>query len=284
MTEQWRKQRAEQFGEGSAWYSNHVLGEFARQSIDAVIRQDYLEAAHLRWEELELPEQQGLIVPVHPLLSPLEIIGADIAGRGEDRSAFALRHGQVISAVLVRPHQPDTAIAREELEGLARFPEREARIVIDANNQGESMANEMRKLGRAVTDFVAANRTDLRTRGGQFGFKMVRDAAWWNLREMLEPGSGFNLAIPPDEQLTADLLAPTWSEEVGGKIKVEQKPEIKKRLGRSTDAGDSVVQAFFMTRVAPKVAAPQVLRRRGGSWQAPLRVRAGGGSWGRRPN
>jgi hypothetical protein len=140
------------------------------------------------------------------------------------------------------------------------------------------IANELRKRGRSVVDFVASERTDMRTRGGQLGFTSVRDAAWWNLREMLEPGSGFNLAIPPGEQLTADLLAPRWEEVQGGKIKVEAKKEIRKRLERSTDEGDSVVQSYWLARVAPKVSAPRILRRPGGSRNAPLRQRAGGGT------
>ncbi len=285
MTEVWRKQRAEQFGEDSAWYANHVLGEFARQQVDRVIRQDHLEEAHERWRLLELGTSRGdLLVPVHDSLGPLEIIGADISGRGEDRTVYALRHGMVISAVIVRPHEPDTAVTTDELEALAKMPERAARVVIDAISQGEVIANELRKRGRSVVDFVASERTDMRTRGGQLGFTMVRDAAWWNLREMLEPGSGFDLAIPPDDQLTADLLAPRWEEVSGGKIKVEAKKEIRKRLERSTDMGDAVVQSFWLARVAPTVSAPRILRRPGGSPNAPLRQRAGGGvGFGRRP-
>jgi hypothetical protein len=278
MTQVWRKQRAAQFGEDSAWYANHVLGEFARQQVDAVIRMDHLEEANERWRMLQLAPTNSLIVPVHDSLGPLEIIGADIAGRGEDRTVYALRHGPVISAVLVRPHEPDTAVTTDELQGLAAAPERGARVVIDAIGQGEVIANELRKRGRSVVDFVASNKTDLRTRGGQLGFTSVRDAAWWNLREMLEPGSGFELAIPPDEQLTADLLAPRWEEVTGGKIKVEAKKEIRKRLKRSTDSGDSVVQSYFLSRIAPTVAAPQVLRRPGGSRWGALHQRAGGGA------
>jgi hypothetical protein len=272
------------YGEDSAIYANHVLGEFARQGVDSVIRYEHLLEAHERWEALELPTQQGLVVPIHESLGPLEIIGADIAGKGGDHSCFALRHGRIISAVLVRPHQADTTVTRGELEALARFPERRARIVIDALNAGESMANELRANGHGIVDFVASNKTDLRTRGGQMGFDRMRSAAWWNLREMLEPGSGFDLAIPPDEQLTADLLAPRWEEASGGKVAVEQKASIKKRLKRSTDAGDSVVQSYFLSRIAPTVSAPRILRRPGGSPTAPLRQRAGGGvGFGRRP-
>jgi len=44
--------------------------------------------------------------------------------------------------------------------------------------------------------------------------------------------------------LLGDLSAPHWWVTSGGKIQVERKEDIYKRLGRSTDDGDAVVQSF----------------------------------------
>jgi hypothetical protein len=41
------------------------------------------------------------------------------------------------------------------------------------------------------------------------------------------------------------LTAPGWRVNSSGRILVESKDEIRKRLGRSTDVGDAVVMAFF---------------------------------------
>jgi hypothetical protein len=41
------------------------------------------------------------------------------------------------------------------------------------------------------------------------------------------------------------LAAPTWKVLSGGKIQVESKPEIKKRIKRSTDSADAILQAAF---------------------------------------
>ena len=56
-----------------------------------------------------------------------------------------------------------------------------------------------------------------------------------------------SLALPPDDLLIGDLVAPRYSVTSTGKIQVESKDEIRKRLGRSTDSGDAVVQACFDT-------------------------------------
>lgn len=54
--------------------------------------------------------------------------------------------------------------------------------------------------------------------------------------------------LPDDELLKADLTVPHWKVLSGGKIQLESKDDIKKRLGRSTDTGDAVVMAFWQGR------------------------------------
>jgi hypothetical protein len=53
------------------------------------------------------------------------------------------------------------------------------------------------------------------------------------------------VALPPDDKLTGDLAAPRYKQASGGRLQVESKDDIKKRLGRSTDHGDAVVMAFW---------------------------------------
>jgi len=50
-------------------------------------------------------------------------------------------------------------------------------------------------------------------------------------------------ALPTDDVLTGDLVTPTWRTTSSGRIQVEDKDGIRKRVGRSTDSGDAVVQA-----------------------------------------
>jgi hypothetical protein len=57
----------------------------------------------------------------------------------------------------------------------------------------------------------------------------------------LDPSKNPTLCLPPSETLAADLSAPRWKTAAGGKLVIETKDEIKKRLGRSPDEGDSVI-------------------------------------------
>lgn len=87
----------------------------------------------------------------------------------------------------------------------------------------------------------------MRDRSGKFGFANTRSAAYWHLRELLEPAYEPTLALPPDDLMISDLTTPTWKVTTGlpPKIQVEAKDEVVKRLGRSPDRGDAVAMSLW---------------------------------------
>lgn len=76
--------------------------------------------------------------------------------------------------------------------------------------------------------------------GMPFANKRAEDH--WSLREDLDPASGADICLPPHPEVLGDLSAPRWKP-VGGKIQIEPKDDIKKRIGRSPDVGDTIVNA-----------------------------------------
>lgn len=72
-------------------------------------------------------------------------------------------------------------------------------------------------------------------------FNNLRSQAWWLV--MLDLRDGL-IGIPNDPELIADLTTPKWFIK-RGKTCVESKEEIKKRLGRSPNKGDSFVYWHF---------------------------------------
>ncbi|MBA2226730.1 hypothetical protein [Thermogemmata fonticola] len=73
------------------------------------------------------------------------------------------------------------------------------------------------------------------------------------LRSWLDPEGGpeeTRLALPPDPDLARDLLAVRYALRAQG-ITVESKDDLRKRLGRSPDAGDAVALACW---VPPRAA------------------------------
>jgi len=223
----WVEQRKKQWGVDSPLYLNHVLAEFGGEE-DGVIPLSWIEAAMGRWDDLD----------VMPRVS---LVSADIADGGEDDTVLALRAGDVITE-LRRYSEGDTML---QADRVARLVPKGGKAIVDSIGVGAGVYSQLQRLlteARAV-GFVASQATKMRDKSGEMRFVNKRSAAWWNLRELLEPPS--DLAMPADPLLLGDLTAPRWAEMAGGKIQVESKDTIRQRLGRSTDAGDAVVMAFW---------------------------------------
>ncbi len=237
----WAEQRRKQWGEKSAVYQNRVLGEFASSEEDGIIPLAWVEAANGRWRALNDSGEWG----------PLTRLGCDIADGGVDLNSIARRHGMAIR-ILERPNERDTMGMAGRIAGIQEHHEVEA--VVDAIGIGAGVTARLRELGLSVVAFSASERTDMRDLSGEMRFRNKRAAAWWHMRELLDPANEQNVALPPDDTLTGDLTAPHWRDTSAG-VQIESKDDIKKRLGRSTDDGDAVVMAFWQepVRVGPRI-------------------------------
>jgi len=230
----WAEQRRLQWGETSAVYRNRVLGEFHSSDEDGVIPLSWVEAANERWkswEEQGRPEQSGLA-----------IVGVDVARGGEDKTVQALRSGPVITE-LRRTSKEDTMATAGRVKGVLNS--RGGQAIVDVIGIGAGVVDKLREDRMRVEGFNASASTKRLDKAREMGFTNKRAAAWWGMREALDPANDSNVALPPDDTLTGDLTAPHWKVMSGGKIRVESKDDIKARIGRSTDDGDAVVMAFW---------------------------------------
>jgi len=236
ISQEWAEQRARQWGVTSAVYINRVAGEFAASDEDGLIPLAWVEAANERWR---LWDDAG-----RPL-DALTCVGADVSDTGGDRTVLALRYGDVI-VELRSSAKEETMACVGRVSGLLTA-HAGAYCVVDVIGIGAGVVSRLREqfpAGARIEAFNAAERSDAKDRSGELGFANKRAAAWWHLRELLDPAYGAAIALPPDDTLTGDLTAPHWHVQSGGKILIESKDDIRGRIGRSTDAGDAVVQAF----------------------------------------
>jgi hypothetical protein len=237
ISAEWADQRAKQWGTQSAIYVNRVLGEFHAGGEDSVIPLAWAEAAVLRWHEWDLAGRPDGGWP--------RTVGVDVARSGEDKTSLAIRDGRVL-VELRRSSKETTMETTGRVKGiLDADPMRKA--VVDVIGIGAGVVDRLREMGHTVEAFNASNRTDRLDATGELGFSNVRSASVWALREMLDPSANPDICLPDDDLLLGDLSAPKWKVLSGGKIQVESKDEIRKRLGRSTDDGDSACEAFWPT-------------------------------------
>lgn len=234
MSLEWAATRKRQWGESSAVYQNRVEGEFASSEADGVIPLSWVELANARWEEWNesLPKPELTFT----------CLGADIARSGEDKTVLALRYENVITELRVTTKE-DTMQTTGRIKGILEA--HGGKALVDVIGIGAGVVDRLREMKYSVVPFNASERTDYMDSAGELGFVNCRSASWWHLRELLDPANENNIALPPDDLLTGDLVSPHWKVTSGGKIQVEAKDDIKVRIGRSTDYGDAVVMAFF---------------------------------------
>lgn len=213
-----------EYGASSPIVKVRVDGEFSETADNAVMGIGTIEAARERWD-------------IANATGALEI-GVDVARFGDDDSVIqAVRGKHAYEPVSI--HGADTVDVAGHV----------ARLVEGLRRPGEAMPIvrvDVIGYGAGVVD-VLARRTDMQVVGVNVGesardrdkFVGLRDELWWSAREWLDDGG----TLPPDPRLEAELLAPRYSFDARGRIKIEGKSEIKKRISRSPDRADALCLA-----------------------------------------
>ena len=168
--------------------------------------------------------------------SPL-IIGIDVARFGDDRSVFCFRRGRLCVEFKSFDKFDNVAVANQ-----ATYYIREhnpARVFIDAGGVGGGVVDILndrgfKKIVRAVM-FGAKALADER-------YHNRRAEMWDELRQWLQSVPA--VKIPDDENLCAELTAVNKKYDSRGRLQLEEKDEIKRRLGRSPDMADALALTF----------------------------------------
>lgn len=240
----WADDRKVQWGEDSQMYHNRVLGEFYASDVDSIIPLSWIEAANERWYATQKDVNERKVK-----MPPLERVGVDVARSGADKTVIARIRGLRVEELLYSFHE-DT-VKTEKRVRMAAIDSETAIVTIDADGVGAGVFDHVvKELGKdRVKPFHAAEGTTWKDVSGELEFLNTRAAAWWNLRQLLDPTKGSSLELPDDDQLASDLTAPRKKETGRGKIQVESKDEVKKRTsGRSTDAADAVIMGFWVKK------------------------------------
>ena len=227
------------------WYTPNdlfrvkVLGMFPKVSEDVLIPLEWIETAHRRWEELR---EQGFVSRKHLRL------GVDVAGMGRDKSCFVPRYGNYVPEIKCHNSggQADhMAVAGETRQYL--LADAKAKAFIDTIGEGAGVYSRLKELNcnGAYSCKFSYGANGLSDMTGCYTFANMRAYLFWCIRDWLNPKNGFHPALPPDDELTEELMNVHWSFLSNGSILMEKKEEIKKRLKRSPDKMDALANTFF---------------------------------------
>ena len=232
MRSEWAEQRARQWGTDSAIYRNHVLGEFAQDSERVIIPLHYVELANQRWEEREASQTLGNV----------DTIGVDPARGGGDMSTIAMGNKSAIIAIRELDVKDIMPTADAVLDIMTHNPL--SRAVIDVIGVGAGVYDHLRRLGKKVLPFNAAEKSLSTDRSGTLSFINKRAEVWWKMSEALNPAYNSDIALPPGDRLLGELTTPTYDYDRQGRIVVQSKEDIRKHIGRSTDWADACISVI----------------------------------------
>ena len=215
--------------------SQMLNGDFeAGMEDDAyqVIPTAWVDAAMARWAE-KCPKP------------PMDSIGLDVARGGNDNNVLARRHGWWFDRLVTVPGREGNDGPKVAALAIANRRDN-APIHIDVIGVGASPYDFLVQAKQDVYGINGAEGTGETDKSGRLAMFNVRSALWWHMREALDPEANNGIALPPDARLRADLCAPRWKL-TGGKIQVESREDIIKRIGRSPDWASAVILANMDT-------------------------------------
>jgi hypothetical protein len=219
----------------------YKLGKFdaaLRDHPKQLIPTAWIMAAQQRWKDSGGKPPAGV---------PMVAVGLDVAMGGADQTVLAPRHDGWFAPLVAVPGS-ETPMGSDVVALLIKHRRDGAAIIIDAGGGYAGATMQVLKDNKIKPDpivFNGAAGSTVRTNDRIFGFVNKRAEAHWRFREALDPGQagGSPIELPDDPALRAELAAVHF--EIGTRgIQIEDKDEIKKRIGRSPDKADAVVLSW----------------------------------------
>lgn len=236
-----------------------ILGLFPKVSEGVLVPPEWITLANERWQE-----QQKEGWKIKNVLR----LGVDVAGMGRDTSSFCHRFGDYVhrftsmqgggSANHMEVAGNILNLLKEETDSFKGYY---AQAFIDTIGEGAGVYSRLVELptekpelawlkGKAHSCKFSEAATDtggqpMKDSTGIYEFLNMRAWAYWAVRDWLDPSKGSKAMLPPDDLLFQELSETQWKFRSDGKIQIESKEDIKKRIKRSPDKADALANTFW---------------------------------------
>ncbi len=226
------------------YYDNPYCPEEMRYLAEKSKSENYEDYLHI-WEGE--PVQQGntkliggkaVVKAFEPKMdsstSPL-IIGLDIARFGDDTTVFCFRKGRWCYRFDSYTHKSVVEVANIATNLIKEF--QPARLFLDDGGVGGGVYDILKDRGFGEV-----------VRGVNFGGNAIDDERYTNRRaemwDCVREWLTQTVQLPNDDRLLDDLCAVNKKYDRRGRLQLESKEEVKKRLGRSPDKADALALTF----------------------------------------
>jgi hypothetical protein len=251
-SKEWVEDKKSRWGERSGLYMSKILAEFALDQ-DPWITVPY--GTIMQCRNLEYPETD-----------PAEG-GIDI-GAGGDRTVLrerrGMRAGREFVFVDADPMKAAGALVQHIVEwGLTR-------VKVDVIGVGWGLVGRLKELSTVhnptgaqhcthSAEVIGINVAGKPTPGNEDRFRNLRAELWWMARENSRLKL-WDLSVIDDDTI-AELSAPRYEiMDSKGKVKIEAKDEVIKRMGVSPDRADALLLAYWSPVSVATVPPPHTMR------------------------
>lgn len=217
---EWARKQIELYGRDNPWVQAFILGQFPAASINAILSVEEVERA------------------INKVMYPQEYdwaqkrLGIDVARFGDDRSVIFPRQGLKAFRPVVMRHQRTTDIAARVAAAKAKWGS-EMELIDDTGHWGHGVIDNLFAAGFSPVG-IQFHGPAINQR-----YKNRRAEMWLEMAEWIRRGG----SLPNIPELIPELTAPTYTF-LNGKFVLEDKDQIKQRIGRSPDLGDGLALTF----------------------------------------
>ena len=219
----WAQEQIDMYGRDHPWVMVNVLAEYPNITTDFLI------------SEIDIQESIKREIKEDSVRNAQVRLGVDVARGGIDSTILFRRRG-------LKAYAP-TEVASDEdgpqVAGRVAFQTQEHKVervfVDDTGGYGASCMDSL-KMSFPNIDVVGI-KYNAKAQDKRYFNK--RTEMWVRMRDWIKAGG----ALPNDPRLAEELMMPKLSFH-GGLMRLEEKEQIKKRLGRSPDRADALAQTF----------------------------------------
>jgi len=219
---EWAEKQIAQWGRDNPWVMAYILGLFPPGGINSLLGVDEVRDAmerYLKQEDFYYAQKR---------------LGIDVARFGDDRTILFPRQGRLAhrSAEMRNARGPDiaarAAVAKKRWDWELAF-------IDSTGGYGASVEDSMEQAG---LNYIPVNFAGKAIDPRYFN---TRSEIYFKMAEWVKTGG----CLPNEPDLVKELTAPTYTFQ-GGKFRLEEKAQIKERLGFSPDKADGLALTFSL--------------------------------------
>ena len=236
---QWAREQIASYGRENPWVMSSILGQFPPTSVNALLGVEDVEQAmarHIPRDQFEWAQKR---------------IGIDVARFGDDRTVMFPRQGLAAFKPIVMRHARNSSvsvdIANRVLTSKLKWGSEQE--FFDATGGWAAGAIDiLRSMGHGPMDVqFSSPAIDPR-------YENRRAEIWFGMSEWIKRGG----ALPKLPEMVAELVTPTYLFSKSGKMLIEPKDMVKKRIGRSPDLADALALTFGLPEMPGRMGLDAV--------------------------